>query len=241
MTVCLTKERVEDIINLCNCLVLTKCTTIRKFSCLIGKLVAAIPGVEYASLHIKPLEKAKDAALKTKRGNFDSYMTVQSNIRDTLQWWISHLPSAFKVVSHGQPSIVIYTDSSLEGWGAYDKTSKIKTSGLWSADKQKLHINLLELKACQLALQSLCKEVTNTHVRVYMDNTTSCAYIQKLGGKSGTLDELARSIWFWCIERNIHLSAAHVAGKENVEADELSRKHNDDLEWSIKESVFAKI
>ena len=37
------------------------------------------------------------------------------------------------------------------------------------------------------------------------------------------LNDIARSIWFWCIDRHIHLSASHVAGMLNTEADEMSR------------------
>ena len=74
-----------------------------------------------------------------------------------------------------------------------------------------------------------------------MDNTTSCAYINKFGGKKTELDKLARDIWFWCLERKIHLSAAHVPGVSNTEADEMSRKFNDDLEWSIREETFKVI
>lgn len=65
-----------------------------------------------------------------------------------------------------------------------------------------------------------------------MDNTTSCAYLKNL---------LAAEIWEWCIQRNIWLSVAHVAGTSNVEADILSREINDDLEWALEENIFQKI
>ena len=74
-----------------------------------------------------------------------------------------------------------------------------------------------------------------------MDNTTSCSYINKLGGKTSELDSLAREIWFWCLDRYIHLSAAHVPGIDNHEADEESRADNDDTEWLLREEVFKSI
>ena len=74
-----------------------------------------------------------------------------------------------------------------------------------------------------------------------MDNTTSCSYINKFGGKTPVLDSIARDIWFWCIDRHIHLSAARVPGKDNCEADEESRKINDDTEWSLNEDTFGII
>ncbi|MCG8077514.1 MAG: hypothetical protein JAY75_14915 [Candidatus Thiodiazotropha taylori] len=45
----------------------------------------------------------------------------------------------------------------------------------------------------------------------------------------------------WCIERNIHLTVSHVPGVENNEADQESRKINDDTEWSLSPPVFAAI
>ena len=55
------------------------------------------------------------------------------------------------------------------------------------------------------------------------------------------LHDIAREIWFWCIGRNLHLSAAHIAGRLNIEANEMSRKSNDDLEWSLSDTVFDKL
>jgi hypothetical protein len=74
-----------------------------------------------------------------------------------------------------------------------------------------------------------------------MDNTTSCTYINKYGDKHSQLDSIAREIWFWCIERNIFLSAAHIPGKENVDADKQSRIKNEDLEWALRPELFQRI
>ena len=64
------------------------------------------------------------------------------------------------------------------------KQITLETGGEWSVTEQEFHINILELKTCQLTLQTFCKNVNNLHVRVYLDNTTSCSYINKLGGKN---------------------------------------------------------
>lgn len=60
-------------------------------------------------------------------------------------------------------------------------------------------------------------------------------------GVKKQLNLLAAEIWEWCIQRNIWLSVAHVAGTSNVEADILSREINDDLEWALEENIFQKI
>ena len=106
------------------------------------------------------------------------------------------------------PPLLIYTDASLQGWVPSVRPGD-KTGGQWSVNEQTLHINILELKACQLALLSFCKELSNTHLQVFMDNTTNVSYINKFGGKSSELITLACEIWLWCLERSIHISTAH--------------------------------
>ena len=241
MTVCLTPERKNELIAYCKGLLNKSKCTIRQFAKLIGLMVASEPGVEHAPLFYKPLEKIKEFQLRINKGNFDRYMKINSKCKDTMQWWIDNLTSSFKPVTQKGPDLILYTDASRLGWGAFNKSENRRTGGQWSVDEQSHHINILELKACQLALYTFCKDKADIHVRIYMDNTTSCAYISKYGGKSHELDALAREIWLWCIDKNIHISAAFLPGAQNGEADELSRVFNDDLEWSLKSEVFDQI
>ena len=136
---------------------------------------------------------------------------------------------------------MIYSDASKQGWAAVNKTENSKTGGHWSPSEQQLHINVLELKACQLAFLSLCKNQHYSHIRIYTDNTTSCTYINKYGGKKADLDKLARDMWMWCLEHNIYLTAAHIPGTSNSEADKMSRSFNEDLEWALVPQVFQRI
>ena len=64
----------------------------------------------------------------------------------------------------------------------------------------------------------------------------SVSYINKMGGKIQSLNDLSKTIWHFCADRNIWLSACHVPGVENIEADFLSRSRNCDLE-----GVFQRI
>lgn len=241
MTVRLPDNKKDKIVKLCIDTLKRSRLKIRDFAKLIGNLVATEPGVEYAQFRYKPLELIKDRQLKLNRGNFDASMYLSKACRLHIQWWIDNLASSFKLISHGKPCKEVYTDSSLIGWGAFDKTLDIRTGGHWSAEEREEHINFLELKAAFLGLKSLCSNEVNIHVRLYMDNTTSCAYLRNFGGKKLGLNVLAKDIWSWCIERRIHLSISHVSGISNIEADELSRKINDDLEWALDGTIFHKI
>ena len=76
MTVRLPLEKKESILKLCLSINKRSHITIREFSRLIGKLVATEPGVEYAQLRYKPLERIKEKHLKLNNGNFDSPMII---------------------------------------------------------------------------------------------------------------------------------------------------------------------
>jgi hypothetical protein len=45
-------------------------------------------------------------------------------------------------------------------------------------------------------------------------------------------------VWKWCKQRNIWLTLAHIPGKKNFEADEKSRKFNDNTEWQLNPQYF---
>ena len=77
-------------------------------------------------------------------------------------------------------SVQLSTDASNEGWGAHlEQTS---TKGLWSDREKRLHINVLELKAVSLALQSFKDQCQNQTVLFATDNSTVVAYINKQEG-----------------------------------------------------------
>ena len=76
------------------------------------------------------------------------------------------------------------------------------------------------------------------------DNTTAVSYINAMGGrgcKSLECNSLTQKIWNWAIVRNIWLSAAHIPGSSNVDADQLSRDLKLDLEWMFAVHVFKRI
>lgn len=241
MTVRLTVERCQAIISKCKEIKDANRITIREFAKLVGKLNAAEPGVTHAPLYIRPLEKVKEQQLKIHRGNFDRFMTVPNTSVEILQWWMENIHGCYKNIHVGPPDMIIYTDASRDMYGAYDKTHDAHTNGYWSIEDQKEHINVLELKACEIGLLTFCKNRTNIHIRLYTDNMTSCSYINKYGGKYESLDRIARQIWFWCIARHIHVTACHIAGVSNTEADKLSRSRNDDIEWALDKDVFSRL
>ena len=120
------------------------------------------------------------------------------------------------------PNIRIFTDASMEGWGAHCASNTFQ--GLWSVEEKSLHINVLEMRATHLAL-NLVHTLPGDHVMISSDNTTVVAYINHQGGtKSLSLWKETMPLFLLAEKRQILLSAVHIPGHLNVIADQLSRK-----------------
>jgi ribonuclease HI len=120
------------------------------------------------------------------------------------------------------PSLTLFTDASLLGWGAYLERQTV--SGMWSSTIQKDHINLLEMRAVLLALShfKLCLE--SLSIVLATDNTTVVAYLKNQGGTHCyALYQLAKDVLILCSQFQIRLVVRHIPGHLNVLADSLSR------------------
>ena len=53
--------------------------------------------------------------------------------------------------------------------------------------------------------------------------------------------KLKKKIWIWCTGRDLHISAAHIPGKENFEADKNSRKFQDATEWQLNPKIYKAV
>ena len=236
MTVKLTPTKIAEVLLVVEQLRAKSQMKIEEVASVVGKLVAAFPGVAYGPLHYRELEKVKIAALSRSKGNFSATMTLNKEAKDELTWWLDNLQSAEGVVTRRRPDLYIETDASGKGWGAYDGSNRI--GGRWNEEEMGRaagnEINFLELWAGFLALRAFCTNMYGVHVQLKMDNTTAIAYVNHMGGiKARDCNALAIEIWEFCIERNIWLSAVHLPGVQNVIADRLSREFNEQVEWRL--------
>ena len=126
---------------------------------------------------------------------------------------------------------------SRSGWGAYLLDRVV--SRVWSEQEKSLHINLLEMRALFLALQSFQELVAGRHVTAMCDNSTVVAYINKQGGTvSRSLCSLASQHLRWTESLNVHLDARYLPGQSNVLADLLSRRDQViGTEWCVHPQV----
>ena len=104
------------------------------------------------------------------------------------------------------------------------------------------HINVLEIKAILFGLKSLCKGITESHILVKTDNTSAVSAVNKMGSiKSTSIDITVRAVWEWAINSKNWLTATHIPGVLNVEADKESRDCEMRSEWMLNVSIFENM
>ena len=225
MTVTLTEAKKVKLVNKCTQVLADNGRTIRSVAELIGLIVSSFTGAEYGRLHFRQLEADKVQALNGAAGDFDSRCYLSDEAKSEVTWWIDNGASVSQNIDHGNWKFTLSTDASENGWGAVlesinTDSRKQSTGGRWNECEKLDHINVLEMKAGLFGLRSFSEALSNTHVKLNMDNTTAVAYLRNMGGsKSRKCNALAQTI---CQKHHIWLTAAHLPGHLNVLADEKS-------------------
>ena len=185
MTVHLCPRKALDIKNLCIHILVKKQISIWEFAQLIGKMVMAESGIQYAALHYKSLETERNKELVKNHGQFDAVMELSKKSVGCIQRWINNVETYFRPISVGLPIKKIETDSSLSGYGGVDLSTGNELSGHWDGEDLLQHINYLELKAAFLCLQAFCSDIQDCHIQLFLDNTVAIKYLTKIGGWGG--------------------------------------------------------
>ena len=137
--------------------------------------------------------------------SLEKVIQVPRSLHPHIQWWLKE-----DNVLTGQPlhpikhALQIFTDASIEGWGAH--LNEHTAEGTGSLPGSKLHITYLELKAFFLPLKEFQDLCSNKIVPVATNNTTVVSYINKEGGmRSGPLCALLWRILTWCTRKQVTL------------------------------------
>ncbi|MES9884831.1 MAG: reverse transcriptase domain-containing protein [Sedimenticola sp.] len=239
MIVTLPTPKVDKLVQACLILYKKSHAAILEVASVIGIMVSSFSAVEYGPLFYRNIEIGKINALKMSKGNFDCQMIVTDLMRQDLLWWINNLHSQKRHICHGNPVLTITSDASQSGWGATCNGESI--GGRWKPEESGHHINVLELKAAYIAIRAFCKDKHDIHVKVRTDNICTMTYINSMGGiRSLQCNSIAKSVWSWCIERDIWISASHVPGIEN-DADFSSRNFNENVEWMLDKEIVEHL
>ena len=210
----------------------------RQLAHLIGLMTSTSPAVLPAPLRYRMLQMLRSQALSNHQ-SYDTPIPWTREAYQDLEWWVDQMSSYnSRQIMPKQAEVHLESDASKKGWGAYCRTTQERTGGLWSLQDQKAHINVLELQAAFLTIQSFLKTKRNIHVLIYLDNTVAVQYINHMGGtRSQALCHLVIELWEWCLDRQIILHAEHLPGSLNFRAD-FERHHSDSSDWRLHHQVF---
>ena len=125
------------------------------------------------------------------------------------------------------------------GWRA--TCNGISTGGMWSAQEMKYHINILELLAVKLAIQTFTKYRDVKAIHLQVDNIVALTYLMKMGGTQNLkMVELAKEIWEYLLKWGITITAEYLPSELNLTADWESRNILDSSEWIKVIKFFRK-
>ena len=241
MVVFPTEKKRQKAIKIVDELLMKKNFKIRFVASAIGFIVDLCKGIEYGAGHYRCLERDKVLALqRVGVQGYEGSMFLSAEARKELKWWKLNVRHRVKKIRVTQPNHVLTTDASLQGWGAVYRGEQ--TGGRWSIHEQTEHINVLELRAILLGLQTFFKSESNVEVLIKSDNTTAVSYVNKMGGsRSKECESVSKQIWNFCEQKQMWLVATYIPGIENVQADFCSRNFTDNTEWILNPHIFEKI
>ena len=214
----------------------------RLWQVLLGHLASLEKFVPHGRLRMRSLQWCLKQAWDPQSDPPTLPVSMTSEARQDLDWWMQR-DRLLQGVPFGTPpsELHLYSDASRSGWGAHLLDREV--SGVWTDEERLLHINLLELKAVFLALQSFQELVIGRRVAVMCDNATVVAYINKQGGTvSRSLCLLTSHLLRWAEVSEVHLEARYLPGQSNVLADALSRRDQViATEWSLHPQVTQRL
>ena len=174
MTVSLTSSKKANLICKCRQVIQDPAPSIRGVAELIGILVSSFTAVEFGRLHYRQLELEKVQALKRVAADYNKTFYLSLDAKTKIQWWIDNIDSQIRHIEHGKITFILTTNASNQGWGAVfdalpSEGAQQCTGGRWTLEEKLEHINGLELKAGFLGLQSFCSNLSNAHIKMYLD------------------------------------------------------------------------
>ena len=173
LSLSLPRDKIRKIQSKCQDLLNTPVTTVRELSKFLGLLSSSLQAVFPAPLHYRYLQQAKNSVLRFRK-SYEAAVHLDSECLQEVQWWKDNLVAwNGKALFQQSTDLVIETDASRQGWGAY--CQGMSTGGRWLPEETSYHINCLELLAGSLAIMSFTKNKAKAQVLLLMDNISAVA------------------------------------------------------------------
>ncbi|XP_070541334.1 uncharacterized protein [Ptychodera flava] len=220
--------------------------SLRQVAHILGLIEDARAAMTIAASHYRGLQQQLTHNLA--HHSWDYHIQLNQASEEDLSWWI-HKAANFngRPIQTVSPDMVIQSDASLVGWGAVCANKTVQ--GRWTQQEKSHHINVLEILAAKLAIQSFLQDKSKMEVKLQMDNTTAVAYLKHQGGsRSQSLCKVALQIWQFCEQRSINLTVEHLPGRNHTSLTVKSKiKHTnspgflDCHDYQLDTKIFQRI
>ena len=172
---------------------------------------------------------------------WQAHVRLSSSARTDLQWFAA-LSGRWngRDIWRSPATATLHCDASTLAWGSVlnlTKPAAPARRGFWQADQQNDHITLLELRSVLYSVQSFRHELRGHTVQLWEDNQAVVAILQSWTTKSPDMMRVLRKLWLLLDSLNITLVTRYIRSADNVQADELSRRH-DPGDWRLNLDVF---
>ena len=157
-------HKVTKTIELCKALLQNRTASLRELVTGVSRIDTASCMAGSAAFQTSSI--LSDTTARSKQGFLRRHLvSLQLLAKSELQWRISNIHRVNdRLIQPPSCEMTITSDASKLGWGA--ACGLQATKGSWSSQERSFHINILELKAAFLAIQSFLKHKTNISIKL---------------------------------------------------------------------------
>ena len=222
MSIEITAERYHDTVHILHSWNSKRTCTQRQLKSLIGKL-------GFISKVVRPgrMFSRRLIDLSTTVSRLHHHITLNTEARADIQWWIDFLPS-WSSRSMIPPSntilssdMMLHTDASDLGYGAIYNSEWIQ--GSWPSDKPKMSISYRELFAITAAALTWGDQWSGKRIVFVTDNKPITQVWNTGSSPCPDIMSLIRPLYFHAASHGYTVSFKHIFGISNPIADALSR------------------
>lgn len=220
--------------------------TPRELAALVGTLTATHPAYDLAPLFVRHLRACylPYALLAWDR----QVAAISEEAMNELSHWLWSLQeSKGRQLIMPTPTMLLTTDASRSGWGAWvsrpdnPEDTLAHTWGFWAQEEQNRSSNWREATATLLGLRTFHQLLRGHSLKVRTDNQANVAAINHMGTSVPALCAIAKDTHLLAKDLGITLRAQHLPGLRNDWADRLSRTAKDSTDWKLHPDLFAQL
>ena len=181
------------------------------------------------------LSRTKPLLKRLKRVTLDTKIQMNNRLKALL---VKGLQLQIIPQRLGLPmtTCTVLLDASRTGWGF--KINQASFQGQFDRSMRVHSINVLELLTIWWA--TLMIDQRNQIIHICTDNSTAVSAVMNKSSNFDTLAGIAELIWKRAARMNWTITIAHIQGKFNILADQLSRNTTISTEWTIPPAIFRK-